>query len=281
MCIYRVTSWLICPFLKCPTLRHSLLSLIACMIDCVFCLCFADNLADYCSQENWSDYPGRHRIRLEKSVKIRRPSIVDFQYNDTHRQRLGGGGRYGPSYSLLSDSLSQRGPNFVPYCLLSFYADYGYRIYAEGFATGEYMHITHFHLNPCSANWWQICKLRATHDHSFSLIDSFNWTLHWMTLTDVQSRDSFFHWNNWTPCLIVLLFCLLLWSVSEFPNACETVVSSTVDAAMEVLVLVVGEKQGRAIGICHLYKMISLILPIMLNAIWCMCVCMFEIFRDI
>ena len=110
-----------------------------------------DNLADYCSEENWSDYPGRHRIRLEKSVKIRRPSILDFQYNETHRQRLGGGGqeynsltnnnnnniyRYnGNNYN--NDRPQSAGPNFVPYCLISFYADFGYRIYAEGFATGK------------------------------------------------------------------------------------------------------------------------------------------------
>lgn len=100
---------------------------------------YIDNLADYCSEENWSDYPGRHQIRLEKSLIIRRPSIVDFHYNDTHRQHLGGGsgrGRYGPRYSLIDSHPS--GPNFVPYCLLSFTADFGHRIFAEGFATGEF-----------------------------------------------------------------------------------------------------------------------------------------------
>ncbi|KAJ6218743.1 hypothetical protein RDWZM_004555 [Blomia tropicalis] len=97
------------------------------------------NLADYCSEKTWSDYPGRHRIRLEKAVKIRQPSIVDFHFNDTHRQHLGGGvgGRpspFGPQFSLIESPSTTT--TLVPYCLLSFYTDFGYRIYAEGFATG-------------------------------------------------------------------------------------------------------------------------------------------------
>lgn len=118
-----------------------------------------DNLADYCSEENWSDYPGRHRIRLEKTVKIRRPSIVDFHYNETHRARLGtnGGSVHGPRYSLIDSGArygsqqqqqQSEGPNFVPYCLLSFtVAERGYRIYAEGFATGKWA----FERNICIA----------------------------------------------------------------------------------------------------------------------------------
>ncbi|XP_027196431.2 uncharacterized protein LOC113790926 isoform X1 [Dermatophagoides pteronyssinus] len=102
------------------------------------------NLADYCSKETWSDYPGRHLIRLEKSLKIRLPSILDFQFNETHRQRMG---FYRPGFypnpmdnhhnqhNHQQQHNQQQQPSFVPYCLLSFTVDYGHRIYAEGLAT--------------------------------------------------------------------------------------------------------------------------------------------------
>lgn len=95
-----------------------------------------DNLADYCSEETWSDYPGRHRIRLEKSVKIRKPSIVDFHYNDTHRVRVGGG-RPADYWPIGQERQADRRTMLVPYCLLTFYSDHGHRIYAEGFSKGE------------------------------------------------------------------------------------------------------------------------------------------------
>nr|XP_046915581.1 uncharacterized protein LOC124496148 isoform X1 [Dermatophagoides farinae] len=102
------------------------------------------NLADYCTETTWSDYPGRHLIRLEKSLKIRLPSILDFQFNETHRQRMGfyRPGIYpNPMENHLNNNNHQQQkhqsqPPFVPYCLLSFTVDYGHRIYAEGLATG-------------------------------------------------------------------------------------------------------------------------------------------------
>lgn len=111
--------------------------------------CCLDNLADYCSEENWSDYPGRHRIRLEKSVKIRRPSIVDFHYNETHRVRMGSP-HYKQPYSWYEEQHRIKSHKFVPYCLLSLDADHGYRIYAEGFAFGKFSSSFLPHLHPLS-----------------------------------------------------------------------------------------------------------------------------------
>lgn len=111
-------------------------------------------------------------IRLEKSLKIRLPSILDFQFNETHRNRLGfyrpgiypvwnsenpiyHHSHHYPHYELtnysaitrngplqLSDeSPANNRPPFVPYCLLSFTVDHGHRIYAEGLATGKHFYI--------------------------------------------------------------------------------------------------------------------------------------------
>lgn len=44
---------------------------------------------------------------------------------------------YGSSYPGGTSNQQPTHTNFVPYCLLSLYADTGYKIYAEGFAAGE------------------------------------------------------------------------------------------------------------------------------------------------
>lgn len=135
-----------------------------------------DNLFDYCSSENWTDFPGVQMIILEKSLIISNTLISDMFVNNSSNDK-----RINSNLSLYSSTSTSS--SYSPYCLIRVgnrdNSKYN-RIYASGSSSGiatngKRWFTESLHFMPTAVNQRRQKKVRevfetSTHQNALELV---------------------------------------------------------------------------------------------------------------